>query len=197
MNYQTSALWFYKPFYYLASLLCLGLTFFGLSSPLFYLMTVGLVFPVLVSMRLHTLSEAGNAWLIRDRENWLVYVNGIPVNEQRSTLQNPCFATPERLKQFYMRCFSGKFIVQLLAIALLWTQWHGAQWLSVRTAMASIILGLLLWLMKSTLDTLRKINAHQWEIQATTSVGGQEWYQAFFSDGKQAQSALGKLCSVV
>lgn len=197
MNYQTSALWFYSPLYYLAALLCLGLTFFGLSSPLFYLMVMGLAFPVIIAMRLHTLSEAGNAWLIRDRENWLVYVNGIPVQEQRSTLQNPCFATPERLKQFYLRGFGARLIVQLVAVIMLLTQWHDTEWLSVKAVAVAIIFCLLLWLIKSTIGTLRSINAQQWEIQAITSPSGQHWYQAFFSDGKRARSALSQLCSVV
>lgn len=113
MNYQTSALWFYKPLYYLITLLSLGFTFFGLSSPLFYIMMAGLMLPIVVSMHLHNLSEAGRAWLIKDRSDWIVYVNGIPVEEQRSSLNNPCFASVAQLKQFICVLLSANWLCNL------------------------------------------------------------------------------------
>lgn len=196
MNYQTSALWFYKPFYYLAVLLCVGLTFFGFSSPLFYIMMTGLILPVIVSMRLNTLSEAGNAWLIKERSDWMVYVNGIPVQEQRSSLTNPCFSSPERLRQFYLRGFTGKLAIQVVAMVMLFRQGLDAELVSYK-ALAEAVLGIiLLLLLISTVKTLRAVAAHRWEIQAITSVGGSQWYQAFFKQKDNVQPALDKLCSL-
>ena len=197
MNYQTTALWFYKPFYFLALLMCLGATFFGLSSPLFYIMMVGLALPVLVSMRVHTLSEAGKAWLVKDRSDWQVYVNGIPVQEQRSTLKNPCFSTPERLKQFYLRAFVCKLAIQLFALGMLWTQGREVELISLKALVEGIILFALLLIIASTVKTLRAIFTQKWELQSMTSDEGSHWYQAFFVDKKKAQPALGKLCSLI
>lgn len=197
MNYQTSALWFYKPFYFLAVLLCLGCIAFGLSSPLFYIMMMGLLLPIVVSMRLHTLSEAGNAWLISDRSDWIVYVNGIPVQEQRSALNNPCFTTPERLKQFYLRGFASKLLIQLVALVMLCSQVKDASLMSVKALTAAIVLCLLVLLLASTLRTLSMIGKQQWEIQTMTSKAGTQWYQAFFLKKQRAQPALSRLLSWV
>lgn len=196
MNYQTSALWFYKPLYYLITLLSLGFTFFGLSSPLFYIMMAGLILPIVVSMHLHNLSEAGRAWLIKDRSNWIVYVNGIPVEEQRSSLNNPCFASVARLKQFYLRTFIGKLALQLIAVWMLFTQSNIADLVSYKGLAEGTIFCLLLLIIVSTLKTLRVIQAQRWEIHPTTSSNGSQWYQAFFVKERQAQPALGKLCSL-
>jgi hypothetical protein len=197
MNYQTTALWFYQPFYYLAFLICLGFTFLGLSSPLFYMVMVGLVLPVLVSMRVHTLSEAGNAWLVKESSDWQVYVNGIPVQEQRSTLTNPCFSSPIRLRQFYLRAFMCKLVIQLAALVMLWTQGREAELLSMTALAEVIIFCVLLWIIASTVSAIRAISAQKWEIQSITSGGGSHWYQAFFVNKQKAQPALGKLCSLI
>lgn len=197
MNYQTTALWFYKPFYFLAVLLCLGCTFLGLSSPLFYIMMTGLILPVVVSMRLHTLSEAGNAWLIKDNSDWMVYVNGIPVQEQRSTLNNPCFSSPERLKQFYLRGFGGKLAIQIVAVVMLFNQGKESDVMSFAGLVEALLLCLLVILLASTFRTLSQIRKQQWDIQAVTSKAGMQCYQAFFLNKQQAQPALSKLCSLV
>ncbi|MBB1200159.1 hypothetical protein EGM70_07630 [Enterobacteriaceae bacterium 89] len=197
MNYQTSALWFYHPFYFLAFLLCLACTFLGFSSPIFYMLIAGLVLPVIVSMRLHTLSESGNAWLMKERSDWQVYVNGIPVQEQRSTLSNPCFTSPQRLQQFYLRAFICKLVIQLAALIMLLNQGKEAAWLSIEGLAEGIIFCALVLIIVSTVRTLRMISAQQWQIQAITSTAGSHWYQAFFVGRKQAQSALGRLCSLV
>lgn len=195
MNYQTSALWFYKPLYFLAVLLCIGCVFFGLSTPLFYVMMIGLFLPIVVSMRLHTLSEAGNAWLISDRSEWMVYVNGIPVQEQRSTLNNPCFSSAERLKQFYLRGFGSKLAIQVVAVVMLFNQAKEFEWMSFTGLVEAILLCLLVILLASTLKTFSQIRKQQWEVQAIAAKDGTQWYQAFFLNKQQAQPALSRLFS--
>lgn len=197
MNYQTSALWFYKPFYYLAVLGCLGLTFFGFSSPLFYMMMMGLALPVVIAMRLHTLSEAGSAWLINERSDWMVYVNGIPVQEQRSSLTNPCFMSPARLRQFYLRGFSCKIAIQLIALVMLLVQGQNVELYSYKALAEGILLCLLLLLLVSTIKAMRTVVTQRWEIQATTSANGVQWYQAFFPYKGNVKPALSHLCALV
>ncbi len=108
MNYQTTTLWFYSPYHLLLVVAVIAATFLGLTAPILYFLVIGLLFPVLVSMRLHILSENGKATLIKEREEWMVYVQGIPVHETRASLKNPCFSTPERLRQFFYARLYGE-----------------------------------------------------------------------------------------
>ncbi len=113
MNYQNTALLIYAPLYVLFVVIGFGLAFMGLSAPIFYGLCMGLIFPVAISMRLHTLSESGRALLLKETTHWTVYVQGIPVQETRSSLKNPCFSTPQRLQQFFMRTLIAASLCKL------------------------------------------------------------------------------------
>ncbi|MGL4726250.1 MAG: hypothetical protein ACRCWW_17395 [Scandinavium sp.] len=197
MNYQTTALWFYNPYILIVLALCLGCVFLGLTSPLFYIIMTGVILPVVVSMRLHTLSEAGNAWLIKERSEWMLYLTAIPIQEQRSTLNNPCFSSPERLKQFYLRGFGGKLAIQVVALVMLFNQGKEIELMSFAGLVEGILVCLLVILLASTFRTLSQIRKQQWDIQTVTSKAGTQWYQAFFLNKQRAQPALNKLCSLV
>lgn len=197
MNYQTTTLWFYNPYIFLVLALCLGCLFLGLTSPLFYIVMTGVVLPVVVSMRLHTLSETGSAWLIKECSDWMLYLTAIPIQEQRSTLNNPCFSSPERLQQFFLRGFGGKLAIQVVAMVMLFNQGKEIELMSFAGLVEALLLCLLVILLASTLRTLSQIRKQQWEIQTITSKAGTLWYQALFLNKQKAQPALSKLCSLV
>lgn len=179
MNYQVANFWFYKPVVFLAVIISFGLIFAGLSAPLFYLMAVGLIFPVVVSMRLHVLKEKGRALLLSEGEEWTVYINGIPVQERRSALKNPAFSSVARLRAFYLRTFSVKLVVQAAALVMiLWQVWQIANPLVL--ILATLLVAADLWLMSGTLKKLRAVMAGRWEIASQQNADGSEWHMAFW-----------------
>ncbi|WP_312691375.1 hypothetical protein [Kosakonia sp.] len=194
MNYQTTALLIYAPLYVLFVVACFGLAFIGLSAPIFYGLFMGLVFPVSISMRLHTLSESGQALLMKETTHWTVYVQGIPVQETRSSLKNPCFRTPERLQQFLLRGFIARIFLQVAAVALLVQQASAEPLFSYYGLAALGALIILLVPLYRTVQLLRKMRNGALALQ---QVEGFEGYQAFFIDKKGAHTALDKLLSVL
>lgn len=193
MNYQTTALWIYAPLYLLLFLLVIGLAFIGLSAPVFYGLAIGLVFPVIISMRLHTLSENGQAQLVKEISDWTVYVQGIPVQEKRASLKNPCFFTSGRIQQFYLRGFIARLGLQVAALCLLAQQMRAnplSGYLALAGAAALIFL---LAPLCRTVLTLRKVHRAEWTLQKVAENGS---YQAFFIDNKGAHTALSRLLSL-
>lgn len=91
MNYQTTAFPLYSPLYILLGVFCLALAFFGLSAPFLYGLLMGLVFPVLVSMRLHTLSQHGQATLLSEISNWKVTYKAFRWKSNALRLKTPVF----------------------------------------------------------------------------------------------------------
>ncbi|HHC5224496.1 hypothetical protein M5R23_18625 [Citrobacter freundii] len=100
MNYQIFPLFFMRITALLFFLLAVGLSFIGISSLITYFVLIGIVFPVIVSMHLHRLNEAGTALTLTENTQWMVYIHGFPAQEQRSVLKNPCFFSQARLRQF-------------------------------------------------------------------------------------------------
>ncbi|UXY09635.1 hypothetical protein N7922_17445 [Kosakonia sp. ML.JS2a] len=194
MNYQNTALLIYAPLYVLFVVIGFGLAFMGLSAPIFYGLCMGLIFPVVISMRLHTLSESGQALLLKETTHWTVYVQGIPVQETRSSLKNPCFSTPQRLQQFCMRTLIARLALQVASVALL-AQQASANPLSIGYGVAALVaLIILLVPLNRTVLLLRKMYNGEWTLQ---QVEGVEGYQAFFIDKKGAHTALDTLLAII
>ncbi|SFT49548.1 hypothetical protein SAMN05192562_101509 [Kosakonia arachidis] len=193
MNYQTTAFPVYSPRYILLGVFCLALAFFGLSAPFLYVLLMGIVFPVLVSMRLHTLSQHDQATLLREISDWKVYMQGIPLQEQRASLKNPCFHKPERLQQFYWRGFIARFILQLMTLALLIQQTREMEWTSYAGIAAVAAFILLLLPIYHTLTTMRDMRAGAWALQRVEAADG---YQAFFQQKMRVRTALDVLFSL-
>lgn len=194
MNYQTTVFPIYSPRYILLSIVCLALTFFGLSAPFLYGLLIGLVFPLLVSMRLHTLSQRGQVTLLSEKSHWQVYLQGIPLEEQRSTLKNPCFRTPERLQQFFWRGFLARLILQVVILGLLMQQLREIEWASFAGVAAVVALLLLLLPVRQTLLTIHDMRNGAWALQRVEAADG---YQAFFQQRMRVRTALDVLFSLL
>ncbi|SCC03495.1 hypothetical protein GA0061071_104258 [Kosakonia oryzendophytica] len=194
MNYQNTALLIYAPLYVLFVVTGFGLAFMGLSAPIFYGLCMGLIFPVVLSMRLHTLSESGQALLLKETTHWTVYVQGIPVQETRSSLKNPCFSTPQRLQQFFRRTLFARLALQVASVAML-VQQVSANPLSIDYGAAAFVaLIILLVPLYRTVLLMRKVHIGEWALQR---VDGVEGYQAFFIDKKGARTALDTLLAIM
>lgn len=196
MNYQTSALWFYKPLYLVVSFLAILGMLFGFSAVLGYLLLAGIVFPLVVSMRIHRLNESGSALTIKENSEWLVYVQGIPVREQRSVLSNPCFISPQRTRQFFLRGFIARLAIQIACLIMLYQQFQATPVTTLSILIATVSLLALLYVFSRTLLSVKQLVSGQFSAEAVTSPTGSVWYQGYFSHGNAHDAGLEKLLSI-
>ncbi len=196
MNYQMAPFWFYSGKLVLWVLLAIGLAFFGITAPIFYGLLIGLVMPVVISMRLHQLAEKSLVTIPKALSQWTVYVQGIPVQETRSSLTNPCFAIREHLRTFFLRAFAAKLAIQAGALLMLiWQVWLIAD---IRLILG---IGLLVavWLLATCVDTGRSLAAvakQTWWLDEVRSESDSLWYRAGFRGQRQQTTALEKLLAL-
>lgn len=193
MNYQMAPFWFYSGRLVLLVLLAVGLAFFGVTALVFYGLLAGLVMPVVVSMRLHQLAEKSLVVIPKERSQWTVYVHGIPVQETRNTLTNPCFAIAEHLRTFFLRAFICKLLLQVAALMLLISQ----LW-TLTDVWIILVVGLLvaLWLLVKCIDTGKSLAAvikQTWAVDEIRNESDSIWYRAGFGMPGQQTTALDKL----
>ncbi len=114
MNYQVAPFWIYSAKLAFFIAIGIGLVFFSITSFILYLITIGIGWAVLVSLKIHGMKEKGLILKNRDLSNWVVYIYGIPVQEQRKSLSNPCFALLQNAKKFLRNAFIIKSVIQIL-----------------------------------------------------------------------------------
>lgn len=192
MNYQVTSFYFYSFKAFLWACFCLALIFFGSSAPFLFLLVIGLVFPVLVSIRLHTLTEQGAVLSSSQTHEWMVYVQGIPVQETRRHLSNPFFYSKQRASQFFLKAFLFRAAIQIAIIGLMLFQWPSYEEFF---SYAGVVLAFLV-LLYSLMHTLYNLNAvykDSWQVESFTAPSESQWFQAFFTWRKRRQGALESL----
>ncbi|WP_431225779.1 hypothetical protein ACQ86O_19480 [Serratia sp. L9] len=177
-------------------LLAVGLAFFGITAPIFYGLLAGLVMPVVVSMRLHQLAEKSLVVIPKQLTHWTVYVQGIPVQETRNSLTNPCFAIGDQLQTFFWRAFFLKFVIQAGALLMLLLQlWPFSDiWVVLG---GGLLVGIWLWVKcVDTGKTLASVKNQTWVVEEVRSAMDSLWYRADFSRQGQRIAALEKLLAL-
>lgn len=163
--------------------------FFGIKAPIFYCVMIGVIWPLLVSLRLHRLKEKG---LVLDKSNqaeWLIYINGIPVRETRNELANPCFAIEKDIKTFFLRAISIKLVLQLSAVVMLIQQilLLDDYWLIA----VGIIVGLILaYRCYMSIQVLQNIIKKTWLVESVITEAVSQWYRGYFTEGSRKIPAL-------
>ncbi|KEY59842.1 hypothetical protein [Serratia sp. DD3] len=175
--------------------MAIGLAFFGINAPIFYFLLVGLVIPVGISVRLHQLKEKSLVVIPKELSQWTVYVQGIPVQENRSVLTNPCFAIQTHLQAFFFRAFMVKGLIQGATLLMLIAQLFR----TTNPWILPIGLFVAVWLVLKCIDTgkiLVAVARQTWSLEEVTSETGTSWYRAGFSKQQQPTTALERLLAL-
>ena len=196
MNYQVVPFWLYSA--KLAALIVIGfvLTFFSITSFILYMIVIGGVWAVFISLKIHGMKEKGLILKNSDVSNWLVYINGIPVREQRKVLTNPCFAVCQNAQVFLRNAFIVKLIIQILFCGYLLMQilsidniYGQALGLCV-----GIYIALSLW---QSIQAITEIQKEQLVIEELVSPSGSHWYRVYFTRKNSADlPALDRLLAL-
>ncbi|MDG0797340.1 hypothetical protein [Pectobacterium punjabense] len=195
MNYQSTSLFIYTVRIFFAVCLCGALALVGISSPIFYLLAMGLVYPVILSLRLHSLSEKGIVFLPKEKSEWMVYVHGIPVRETRTSLTNPYFFSAESIRTFSLRAYIGKLLVQICAVILLVQQTMTVNWpwLYLGVVVAAIWFA---YAIAMTIIELVSIMRDRWFIEKLVSPSQSEWYGGYIDFRDYRVTVLERLLSL-
>ncbi|WP_202303624.1 hypothetical protein [Dryocola clanedunensis] len=189
MNYQSSALLIYSTKLLLILIFCVFIAFAGVTAPVGYLLAMGLIMPISISMRLHGLNEKGLVALPTKFSQWTMYVHGIPVEEKRSVLTNPCFVTKAHARTFFIRAYTCRLIVQIVFLIFL----AGQIWEPLFSWMLLLAVIPAIWILVSagiTLLRLRDIYRNNWNIEHLVSPSQNEYFRAEFTSGMKKVSAL-------
>lgn len=199
MNYQVIPLWIYSGLIAFFAVLAVVCGFYSMGAFMGYLLFTGIAWQVVVSLRLHRLKEKGLVSRSTDISHWLVYVNGIPVREDRIILNNPCFAVKQEVMPFFMQMFLLKSVYQCGFIVLLVIQFtdSGLPFVSlgaIAGLMAALIMLISFYRTLLQIRMLYKKACYTEQIQSTS---GSLWYQLCFVTKKsEKESALGRLLAL-
>lgn len=194
MNYQTSALFLYSGKVFLYALVCVFLDFWEVNAPAFYLLGIGIVLPVAISLRLHILKQKGAMFTPDTSSEWIVYVNAIPVRETRRILSNPGGFSPERLRSFFAWTFGVKLCLQLMAVAVLLFQMTGLPVMLI--ALTSIVLIFMLYGIWRSTGALLSILSGSWRVIEQPSSSGSVWYYGYLVWRGKTGAALDRLLAL-
>ncbi|EAZ5302361.1 hypothetical protein ACFDWB_003479 [Salmonella enterica] len=187
MNYQFCWYLFLRPLTFFMVVLLCAFTFIDITASAAWLIILGLVYPVAVSMRLHILHQKKAVMLRQNRAEWIVYLPGIPVQEKQSALINVAFSSKTALRGFYIHALSSKVILHIITFYILWFDVQHATLTWYRILAALITLAILVKSMSSTLLMLHKVVRCQYNV--CTIEMASPWYEIDFK-GKLGLCAL-------
>ncbi|MEY0694790.1 hypothetical protein AB7378_13625 [Providencia rettgeri] len=192
MNYQVAPFWIYSGKLACFIVISVFFAFFSVSGFMLYLFTVGIVWAVVVSFKIHEMKEKGIILKNSDVSDWMVYVNGIPVQERRQTLSNPCFATIQHAKSFFSIAFIIRALIQIIFCVYLFWQIEKLDNIFVLLfgLIATSYIVYSLWQSIQSVIILQQNKIISEELIAPS---GSRWYRVFFKQKEKLFPALDNL----
>lgn len=173
-----AARWWQTGLVVLGGLVCLNLLQNGVSAGLFFLLAMGLIFPLAVSIRLHQLTESGLVLIPLEYLGSQSAQDGSRQARFRRSLTNPCFFSPDRARQFFASALSVRLALQVGIMAMLLVQ---SRMLTPSLALLSVGLGagwLLYGMVRSCVSLYAVLN-RSWSVEQLVSDSQSEWYRAY------------------
>ena len=192
MNYQVAPFWIYSGKLACFIVISVFFAFFSVSGFMLYLFTVGIVWAGVVSFKIHGMKEKGIILKNSDVSDWMVYVNGIPVQERRQTLSNPCFATIQHAKSFFSIAFIIRALIQIIFCVYLFWQIEKLDNIFVLLfgLIATSYIVYSLWQSIQSVIILQQNKIISEELIAPS---GSRWYRVFFKQKEKLFPALDNL----
>ncbi|MGV6983912.1 hypothetical protein [Providencia hangzhouensis] len=122
-------------------------------------------------------------------------MNGIPVQERRQTLSNPCFATIQHAKSFFSITFIIRALIQIIfCIYLLWQiEKLDNTYVLLLSLIATFYIIYSLWKSIQSVIILQQNKIISEELIAPS---GSHWYRVFFEQEEKLFPALDNLFAI-
>ncbi|HGN1704780.1 TPA: hypothetical protein ACKRTE_000595 [Providencia rettgeri] len=195
MNYQVAPFWINSGKLACLIVISLFLGFFSVSGFIFYLLAIGVAWAVVVSFRIHAMKEKGLILKNSDVSDWMIYIQGIPVEEKRQSLANPCFAILQHGQSFFSKTLILKAIIQVACSIYILQQIYFVDNIYVQVlALISIIYVLnSLW---NTIKNYIAIKRNEIITEELIAPSGSHWYRLFFVKKEKLFPALDSLFAI-
>lgn len=187
-----AARWWQTGWVVLGGLVCLNLLQNGVPAGIFFLLAMGLIFPLAVAMRLHQLTESG---LVLIPLEYLDSGNGSRQARFRRSLTNPCFYSAERARAFFASALGIRLALQSSILMMLVAQ---SRIVMPPLALLSAFLGAgwLLYGMVRSCVSLHAVLSRSWSVEQLVSDSQSEWYRAYLWWQNARTPALDTLLSL-
>ncbi|MEY0661558.1 hypothetical protein AB7281_02770 [Providencia rettgeri] len=192
MNYQVAPFWIYSGKLACFIVISVFFAFFSVSGFMLYLFTVGIVWAVVVSFKIHGMKEKGIILKNSDVSDWMVYVNGIPVQERRQTLSNPCFATIQHAKSFFSIAFIIRALIQIIFCVYLFWQIEKLDNIFV-LLFGLIATSYIVYSLWQSIQSVIILQQNKIISEELIVPSGSRWYRVFFKQKEKLFPALDNL----
>ncbi|ENR5391229.1 TPA: hypothetical protein KEY68_004121 [Providencia rettgeri] len=192
MNYQVAPFWIYSGKLACFIVISVFFAFFSVSGFMLYLFTVGIVWAVVVSFKIHGMKEKGIILKNSDTSDWMVYVNGIPVQETRQTLSNPCFATIQHAKSFFSIAFIIRALIQIIFCVYLFWQIEKLDNIFV-LLFGLIATSYIIYSLWQSIQSVIILQQNKIISEELIAPSGSRWYRVFFKQKEKLFPALDNL----
>jgi hypothetical protein len=192
MNYQSNMLVVYSVKLFLMLSIAVVAAFFSVSAPILYLFSLGVILPVIASLRLHLLKEKKLVDIPSVKSEWMVYTFGLPVQETRNILTNPGFSSIKLAKKFYSQQFFIKLVLQVaLFINMLINSTDVPLWLIPGIIVIGFYMLYAIWRSAHALISIK-----HWRLEPLCSPAGEPWHFGFMMWRGKAQPLFDRVLAL-
>ncbi|EPL6455907.1 MULTISPECIES: hypothetical protein [Providencia] len=195
MNYQVAPFWINSGKLACIIVISLVLGFFSVSGFIIYLLAIGVVWAVAVSFKIHGMKEKGVVLKNSDISDWMVYIQGIPVEEKRQSLANPCFAILQQGQSFFGKAFILRALIQAVFCVYILQQIYFVGNIYVQI-FALMFVAYILYSLWNTLKNYIAIKQNKIIAEELVAPSGSHWYRLSFEKKEKRIPALESLFAI-
>lgn len=195
MNYQVAPFWINSGKIACLIVISLLLAFFSISGFLVYLLAIGVVWAVVVSFKIHAMKKKGLILKNSDISDWMVYIQGIPVEEKRQSLANPCFAILQHGQSFFAKALILRAFIQVVFCIYILQQIYYAD--NIYAQGAALMFDMyILYSLWGTIQNYIAIRQNKIIIEELVTPSGSHWYRFLFTKKEKRIPALDSLFAI-
>ncbi|MFD1091818.1 hypothetical protein [Providencia vermicola] len=195
MNYQVAPLWINSAKLACLIVISLFLAFFSVSGFIVYLLVIGVVWAVVVSFKIHGLKEKGIILKNSDVSDWMIYIQGIPVEEKRQSLANPCFAILSQGQSFFSKAFILRGLIQAFFCVYIFQQIYFVNNIYVQV-FALMFEAYILYSLWNTIQNFIAMKQNKIITEELVAPSGSHWYRLSFMKKEKRIPALESLFAI-
>ncbi|MGG4662285.1 hypothetical protein [Providencia vermicola] len=195
MNYQVAPLWINSAKLACLIVISLFLAFFSVSGFIVYLLVIGVVWAVVVSFKIHALKEKGIILKNSDVSDWMIYIQGIPVEEKRQSLANPCFAILQQGQSFFSKALILRGLIQAFFCVYIFQQIYFVNNIYVQV-FALMFEAYILYSLWNTIQNFIAMKQNKIITEELVAPSGSHWYRLSFMKKEKRIPALESLFAI-
>lgn len=195
MNYQVAPFWINSGKLACLIVISLFLGFFSVSGFIAYLLAIGVAWAVVVSFKIHAMKEKGLILKNSDVSDWMVYIQGIPVEEKRQSLANPCFAILQQGQSFFSKALILRALIQAVFCVYILQQIYFVNNIYVQI-FSLMFAAYILYSLWNTLQNYIAIKQNKIITEELVAPSGSHWYRLSFMKKEKRIPALESLFAI-